>query len=557
MKRLGLLAVAVILSAGLWLGYAQSQKSNAPFPTPRSFELVEATIPDIQAAFDTHFLDSKQLTKLYLDRIDAYNPMLDAVGYVNPMAVDTAHWLDFARAQGKAHGLLWGIPVLLKDNIDTADMPTTAGSVALAGSIPPDDAFITKKLRAAGAIVIGKGTLTEFANYIAYSMPSGYSSLFGYGLNPYDPRPDPRPLPFGDGRPVLTPGGSSSGPAIAVAANLVTAAVGTETSGSILSPTSANYVVGIKPTVGLVSRDGIIPITADQDTAGPIARTVTDAAILLGVLAGFDPKDPATEPCLTPGNCYGDYTQFLDRNALSGARIGVDRYYWSSNAERKQVMLDAIALMQSMGATIIDVSLASTRSQLSSFSSTVLKYGMKRDLNKYLASLGPDAPVLSLADVIAFNNAHASVALKYGQGLLLNSQAVDLSPGSPDTIQYQLDRNKDYTYSTQGINKVMDDNQLDALLSPANSFASMPAKAGYPSICVPGGLVPNTTSNLPAGFNALPGPYGVTFTGKAWSEPRLIGLAYAFEQATQHRIPPFSAPPLDKDIKGNARSNGK
>ncbi len=557
MKRFLLFMVVAIAVAGLLVGQALPQKQGPAFPTPRSFELVEATIPEIQEALTTHFLNSKQLTKLYLDRIAAYNPLLDAVGYVNPNAVETAHWLDVARAQGKAHGLLWGIPVLLKDNINTDDMPTTAGSVALAGSIPHYDAFITRKLRDAGAIIIGKGTLTEFANYIAYSMPSGYSSMFGYGLNPYDPRTDPRTgldsagFPLNDGRPVLTPGGSSSGPGIAASANLATVTVGTETSGSILSPSSANDVVGIKPTVGLVSRTGIIPITADQDTAGPITRTVTDAAILLGVLAGYDPADPATTPCLTAGHCFSDYTQFLNPSALNGARIGYDTYYWSSNPERRQVMLDAIDVMTQMGATLIPVSLATARSNLSSYTSSVLKYGMKRDLNLYLASLGPNAPVKTLADVIAYNNAHAAVALKYGQGLLLDSQAVDLSPNSPDTIKYQQDRHNDYTYATQGIDGVMSSNNLDALLAPGNSFASMPAKAGYPSVCIPGGLVPNTAANLPAGFNPRLGPYGVTLAGRAWSEPRLIALAYSLEQAFKRRTPPFSTPPLDKDVKGN------
>ena len=563
-KRLLFLLVAVA-AVTLLASRVQTQGVGTKFATPRSFQLVEATIPEIQAAFETHFLDSKQLVKLYLDRVAAYDPFLNAFGTINPAAVETAHWLDVARAQRQAHGPLWGIPVLLKDNVDTFDMPTTAGSVALEGSIPPDDAFITRKLREAGAIVIGKATLSEFANYIAYSMPSGYSSLFGYGYNPYEPRMDPRVgvfdsagFPVTDGRPVLTTGSSSSGSAIAVSANMVSVAVGTETSGSILSPASQNGVVGIKPTVGLVSRDGIIPITADQDTAGPIARTVTDAAILLGVLAGYDPSDAATTPCLTPGHCYSDYTQFLDPNALQGARIGYELTYWSrTTPDRLQVMNDTIALLQSMGATVIPISLASTRTKLNSFSSTVLKYGMKRDLNLYLASLGPHAPIKTLADVIAFNNLHTDV-VKYRQGLLLDAQAVDLSPGSADTLKYLDHRFKDYTYSTEGINAVMNDNDLDALISSNNSFASMPAKAGYPSITVPAGLVstiPASPSSqpFPEGFNAKPGSYNVTFTGKAWSEPRLIALAYAYEQASRKRTPPYSTPALNKDTKGNLK----
>jgi amidase len=248
-----------------------------------------------------------------------------------------------------------GIPVILKDNIDTEDMPTTAGSLALRGSIPRSDAFVTRKLREAGAIIIGKATMTEFANFLTNGMPPGYRSPGGYGYNPYDSRPDPRPdldglgRPLNDGRPVLTPGGSSSGPGIAVAANLAAIGVGTETSGSILSPGTANMLVGIKPIVGLISRDGIIPITADQDTAGPLARTVRDAAILLGVMAGFDPKDPATEACLVPGNCFADYTRFLDRHTLNGARIAVPSNF---PAKRAAIMNNVIAVLRLQGATV-------------------------------------------------------------------------------------------------------------------------------------------------------------------------------------------------------------
>src|SRR5213594_3958410 len=291
MKRLALILVAIMAI------FARSVPAQPPFGTPNKLQLVEASVLELQLALRVHLITSEQLVQMYLNRIAAYDkagPNLNSFIHINENALDDARARDRDRHRGLAHGPLFGIPVLLKDNINTEHMPTTAGSVALEGSIPPSDAFITQKLREAGAIILGKATLTEFANFIAIGMPSGYSSLGGYGLNPYDPRP----LPGGDGRPVLTPGGSSSGPGIAVSANLVAVAVGTETSGSILSPGTANADVGIKPTLGLVSRHGILPITADQDTAGPLARTVSDAAILLGVIAGFDPDDPATAACL-------------------------------------------------------------------------------------------------------------------------------------------------------------------------------------------------------------------------------------------------------------------
>src|SRR5205085_297542 len=295
-----------------------------------TFRLNEATISQIEHAYQTHLLTPEQLVGMYLARIKAYDGTLNSYMFVNPHAVDAARALERQHEDGDRDGddrsqPLFGIPVVVKDNNDTFDMPTTAGSVALGGSIPPDDATIVKKIRRAGGIILGKGTLTEFANFISDHMPSGYSSQLrlqlaaaggnpatvGYGFNPFDPRPDPRKN-LNDGRPALTPGGSSSGPGIAVSANLATVGIGTETSGSILSPGTMNLLVGIKPTVGLVSRDGIVPITADQDTAGPLARTVEDAAKVLGVIAGFDPNDAATRACLTPGNCLRDYTRFLD-----------------------------------------------------------------------------------------------------------------------------------------------------------------------------------------------------------------------------------------------------
>jgi amidase len=503
-------------------------------------QLVEATIPQLQQAMDAKRLTAERLVRLYRARIDAYDkagPAVNAFLYVNPKAEEEARRLDAARKQGKARGPLYGIPVLLKDNIDVAGMPTTAGSVALAGSMPSGDAFLVCKLRAAGAVILGKGTLTEFANFFGSSMPTGYSSLGGFGFNPYDPRP----MPAGDGRPVLQTGGSSSGPGIAVNANLVTVAVGTETSGSILSPASSNGVVGIKPTLGLVSRHGILPITADQDTAGPIARTVTDAAILLGVLAGYDPADPATAVCLKPGNCHEDYTRFLDKGALKGARIAV---VTPIPPERAAIMNAAIDVLRAQGA---DVQMLPSPfpAQLGTCAtypppadcSTVLLYGLKRDLSAYLATT-PGATRRTIAEIIAFNKDHKP-PMKYGQATFEAAQQIDTSPDSADTKRYQADRAEDLKRSRGALDAVF--KNADAILSPANFFAGAPAKAGYPSITVPGGFVPPTAPV------ENPFPFGVTFTGPAFSEPRLIALAYAFEQATHHRRPPASTPPLASD----------
>src|SRR5262245_35293390 len=537
--------------------------ADPPNGVPKSLDLVEATVPQLEKALRTHLISSEQLVQMYLYRIAAYDdagPLLNSYIHLNPEALATARERDEERAHGNADSPLFGIPVLLKDNVNTFDMPTTAGSLSLEGSIPPGDAFIARRLRDAGAIVLGKATLTEFANFIAIGMPSGYSSLGGYGFNAYDPRP----LPGGDGRPVLTPGGSSSGSGIAVSANLVAVAVGTETSGSILSPGTANGVVGIKPTLGLVSRDGILPITADQDTAGPLARTVTDAAILLSVISGHDPNDAATAPCLVAGNCQSDYTKFLNKHALRGARIAVPHVpYWNGfSAAQQQIMLDAIEALRREGAFVADPYEIPNQAAISAFGictsfpapsncSTVLMYGQQHDLNNYLASR-PSAPVHTLADIIAFNNANAGVALKYGQAIFLAANQLDTSPGSADTLRYLADRALDLDLTRTGLNAVFNgpdgiegtDDDFDAILFPQNRGAAAPAKAGYPSIVVPGGFVP------PTGAVVNPAPFGVTFTGRAFSEPTLIALAYAFEQATKLRQAPASTPPLPTDFVG-------
>ena len=554
---------------------------------PRRFDLVEATIPSIQEAIDDHVITAEQLVRMYHKRIAAYDgpqtaTRLNAYIHVNSRALDEAddrdHDGDRDRGEGRKHHALAGIPMILKDNIDTRDMPTTAGSVAFEGSFPRSDAFVARRLRDAGAIILGKATMTEFANFLTNGMPAGYSSLGGYGFNPYDPRPDPRMAldallrPFNDGRPALTPGGSSSGPGIAVAANLAAVGIGTETSGSILSPGTANGLVGIKPTVGLISRDGIIPITADQDTAGPLARTVTDAAIVLGVIAGFDPHDPATGACLTPGNCWSDYTRFLDANALKGARIVVPPF----PANRATVMNNAIAVLRAQGAYVETrtVGLAPqlggcpSRPPLANYPpadavapalrcSTVLNYGFKRDLNQYIHDhVRHSFPTQSLGDVVSFNAAHMPAATKYDQDLAIFSQLFDLSPTSSDTARYIRDRAEDIVRSRGAIAALLDgvdgipgtDDDFDAFLASGNNLAGTPAKAGYPSIVVPGGTFQNVVDPpFPDGFNAKDGPAGVTFSGRAFSEPRLIGLAYAFEQATHFRFPPASAPALPSD----------
>jgi len=548
MRRSTILRLAVaMLSVASFARLAAVEEHGAG---SSRLQLVEATIPELQKAIQTKLITIERLVEMYGARIDTYEqagPGVNAFLSVNPNAEAEARRLDEERHPGRSRSPLYGIPVLLKDNIDTADMPTTAGSVALAGSIPPDDAFITRKLREAGAIILGKATLTEFANFIALGMPTGYSSLGGFGFNPYDPRE----LPGGDGRPVLQTGGSSSGSAIGVNANLVTVAIGTETSGSILSPASANGVVGIKPTVGLVSRDGIIPITADQDTAGPIARTVTDAAILLGVIAGFDPADPATAACLTRGNCFDDYTRFLDKKALRRARIAV---VTPLPANRLDIMNAAIDLLRAKGA-YVELLPAPFPAQLGSCvsypppagCSTVLLYGQKRDLNAYLAAT-PGAPNSTLAEIIAFNSTF-NPPMKYGQAIFEAAQQLDVTPGSADTLRYQADLAQDRALSRGALDAVFKGadgrsgtaDDFDAILSSANTFAAAPAKAGYPSITVPGGFVPPT----PPIEN--PFPSGVTFTGPAFSEPILIGLAFAYEQATNHRQPPASTPPLPSD----------
>lgn len=542
------------------------------FDTPRSFELVEATIPELTAALQSHQINSKQLVKLYLDRIAAYEGTLNAIITVNPSAIAVAHERDVERAQGYIRGPLHGIPIVLKDNVHTVDMITTGGALAFANLHVPYESTLSQKLRDAGAIILGKTVLTELANWVSDHMPANYSAVGGYGMNPYDPRPDPRHIIVSghhfadDGRPVMATGGSSSG--IATSANLAAGNVGTETSGSILSPSNQTMLAGIKPTVGLISRYGVIPITADQDTAGPMARDVASAAIMLGVMQGYDPNDPATAACLVPGNCLDDYTPYLQENGLAGARIGVPQkdFYSNLDAARKAVVDEAIAILRAQGATVeftdipshLDGTLpawgvcasASQNKAGDANCSIVLKYGFKRDFNAWLDTLGDASDIDTLTELIQWNLDHAAQnAIRYEQARFDISEEMDVLI---DMGRYQTDRAKDILLAgTNGIDATMAAGHYDALLFGGSSSAGIAARPGYPTVIVPFGFVPNTPSGLPAGFDPKPQPYGISFTGSAFDEPTLIKLAYAFEQASKRRVSPPSAPPLRKDVKGN------
>ena len=536
-----------------------------PRPAAPAFSVVEASIGDMRAALEQGRVTSRVLVQQSLDRIARYESRLNAAITVNSRALEQADASDRERRTGKVRGALHGIPIALKDNIHTTDMPTTGGALAFARLVPPYEATLTTRLRGAGAVIIAKTVMTELANWVASDMPTNYSSLAGFAFNPYDPRPDPRP--GSDGRPVLPTGGSSSG--IGTAASLWAGNIGTETSGSILNPASRTMLVGIKPTVGRISRYGVIPITADQDTPGPMARSVADAATLLGVLEGDapDPRDPATSACMPPPR--HDYTAFLRPGALKGARIGVPRAFFYEPAQsagtrgvrggltsaQQQAMTEAVAALRAAGATIVDPAdlpsiLAAGADNLESWPvcsgpgdargrdedcSIVFKYGMKRDFNAWLASLGGAAPVKTLTELRLWNRAHAREGtLKYGQAQLDISDEMDLTA---DRERYERDRARDVRLAgTNGIDAVMTAHRLDALLFPGPIGAAVAAKPGYPTVIVPFATVPNGLA--PPGFDARPTPYGVSFTGRSCSEPRLIELAYAFEQATKRRKPP-------------------
>lgn len=474
--------------------------------------LPEATIDDMQSKMESGELTSKQLVFMYLSRIadfDKNGPMINSVLEVNPDAIHIAAALDAERKERGPRGPLHGIPVLLKDNIDTHDkMHTSAGSLALEHSVATEDSFVALQLRKAGAVLLGKTNMTEWANFMAENMPTGYSSRGGQVLNPYGPKK-------------FIVGGSSAGSGAAIAANFAAVAVGTETSGSILNPSGQNSLVGIKPTVGLISRRGIIPISHSQDTAGPMARTVTDAVYLLQALTGVDERDQITGT----NNVSHDFHHALDKNGLMGAKLGVPRdpvYYEGLSAEKKRIFEDSLAKLEELGAEIIDVEIPAAKIE---WGYDILIYEFKPDLNAYLSQLHPSVKVRNLTQLIAFNKHHLERTLKYGQVVLLES---DATSGTLTEKQYiQALEHDQYMATEQGIDYVLNQYDVRALIFPHDHGSEIAAIAGYPSITVP------------AGYTAEGEPFGITFTGTAFSESALIPFAYGFEQATMVRKPPL------------------
>ncbi len=489
----------------------------------------ELTISELQHQMQTGQTTARHLCEDYLERIeqlDRQGPALNSVIELNPEALAIADRLDAERGAGKRRGPLHGIPIMLKDNIDTHDrMQTTAGSLALAGSIAPRDAFLVRRLRAAGAVILGKTNLSEWANMRGKRSTSGWSSRGGLTHNPYALD--------------RSACGSSSGSAVAVAANLCTAAVGTETDGSIVCPAQTNGIVGLKPTLGLVSRSGIIPIAHSQDTAGPMARTVADAAILLGALTGVDAADPATRP--SAKHAFRDYRRFLDPNGLRGARIGVARHMAGTDARILKVFDACLSVLKELGAVLVDpVKVANFNKGLRD-EMEVLYCEFKADLNQYLASLGPHAPVRTLAEVIRFNDEHKRQALPYfGQEHMLIAQKKGPLTNPKYRAALASGRRR---MRIEGIDATLRRHRLEAIVVPSGGPAWLidlvngDASTGEPDNTSPAAVAGYPHLTVPAGY-VFGLPVGLSFFAKAWQEPTLIKLAYAFEQATQVRRPP-------------------
>ncbi len=516
-----------LAAAGL-SGCGFNQKANQEPPEQDyPFELDEISIRELTRAFDDSKYSSEEITRLYLERIEALDhagPELHSIIEINPDALQIAGELDRERKEQGPRSPIHGIPVLVKDNIDTHDrMTTTAGSLALEGSIPARDSEVARRLKEAGAIILAKANLSEWANFRSLTSSSGWSARGGQCRNPY----------------ILdrNPCGSSSGSAVSVSANLCPVAIGTETNGSIVCPSNANGIVGIKPTVGLVSRRGIVPISHNQDTAGPMARTVADAATLLNIIVGADPEDPSTAE--TETKRQPDYTEFLKPDGLKGKRLGVAREYFGFHPKVEAVMEAALADLQRMGAVLVDPVEFPDNKELGRASFNVMLYDFRVDLEKYLAGLSGKNIPRTLAELIAFNEANRDREMTWFEQEIFDKA---LETENVPEADYQKDLKKLLAfYRENGIDKLMNENRLDAIIAPTGGPAwtieliygdhggggssSPAARAGYPNITVPAGFIHEL-------------PVGISFFGRAWSEPVLIEIAYAYEQGTLHRKPP-------------------
>ncbi|TGN90546.1 amidase [Bradyrhizobium yuanmingense] len=539
---------------------AAAVSAEAPIsPKLDHARLDHASMSDIAHALTDGHVTATALVKAYLARIEAYDrdgPKLNSVRALNPDALAIASRFDGVKPSAKRP--LAGIPILVKDNIATGDaQPTTAGALALEGARARDDATLVKLLREAGAVILGKANLTEFSNMLAVDMPAGYSSLGGQVKNPYAPA-----LADDNGIPVVSPGGSSAGSAVAVAAGLCAASIGTETSGSLLHPAGLNGLVTVKPTVGLISRAGIVPISHSLDTAGPMTRSVRDAALLLNVLAAKDPLDPATQKQRRPA----DYTAGLTRDAMKGARIGVpsdpadplnDPFFRKLPPKGAKVVGEAIKVLEDLGAVIVRASIPTAgwmsgpgtimavlnRNPLSANRGNavpqriVFIYELKRDLNLYLRDWATNTTIKTMTDIVAFNEANAGKALRFGQD---NFLAADLTRGDLSEREYKAALAMDLLSArTRGMDAYMNQHKLDAVLFPGSEGAAIAARAGYPSVLVPCGFVAGVDGKDTPDY-----PFGVTFAGRAWSEHKLLRLAYAYEQASAKRKPPPGLPAL-------------
>lgn len=524
-QGLNILGIALILLLSFVQLSCKPKSGETAKNNNEDFKYLEMDIPQIQAGYKNGDFTIKDLVQAYLERIEAIDkdgPALGSIIQVNPDALEIAEALDKEMKDGKVRGPMHGIPVVLKDNIDTHDkMATTAGSKALMNSHPLQDSYIAKKLREAGAVIIGKANLSEWANFRGELSTSGWSGLGGQTKNPYDLSRNPC--------------GSSSGSAVSVSANLTVIAIGTETNGSIVCPSHQNGIVGIKPTVGLLSRSGIIPISFTQDTPGPMARTVRDAAICLGAMVGIDSADSKT--LASEGKYYTDYTQFLKKDGLKGKRIGLFTEPLGVNFKVDSLMNAAVEYLESQGAQVISIDKISTGgAENASFE--VMLYEYKDGLNNYFKSLGPDAPIKNIEDLIEFNLSDTTELMYFNQKYLeMARDKGDLNSQEYKTALATMMKGT----REEGIDRVMNENKLDAIIAPTGSPAwktdlingdsfqlgssSPAAQSGYPNITVPMGFVEGL-------------PVGISFFGRQWSEPLLIEIAYSYEQGTKHRATP-------------------